>query len=213
MDDHHIWHNQLKVERAAKALKKHDFQVVTVATKDEARAAALELIAPTAKVGVAGTVTIREIGLMEALEARGNKVVHHWHPNLTPEAGDVLRKEELLADVLLTSSNAITETGELINIDGTGNRVAAMIYGPGKMIIIAGANKIAPDITSGLSRARNVASAMNAHRLNSPTPCAKTGVCSDCDSPGRICRVTTILERRPNHADMTIILMAEESGF
>ncbi len=213
MEEHHLWQNEQKVERTAKALKKHDFNVVAVTTKDQAVAAALELIPTTAKVGVAGTVTIRELGMMEALEARGNKVVHHWHTGMTREEGEAIRHEEMVADVLLCSTNAVTMTGELINIDGTGNRVASMIYGPGKIIVIAGANKIAPDLSAGLWRARNVASPLNAHRLNSQTPCAKTGYCSDCDAPGRICRVVTIIERRPNVSDLTVILMAEEAGF
>ncbi len=213
MDEHHIWQNEQKVERAAKALIKHDFNVLTVSTKEQAVTAALDLIPPTAKVGVAGTVTIRELGLMEALEARGNKIVHNWYPGLSAEESHALRHEEMVADVLLCSSNAVTMTGELINIDGAGNRVASMIYGPGKIIVIAGANKIAPDLNAGLWRARNVAAPLNAHRLNSQTPCAKTGYCSDCDAPRRICRVVTIIERRPSHSDLTVILMAEEAGF
>ncbi|MBI4318905.1 MAG: lactate utilization protein [Chloroflexi bacterium] len=213
MDEHRNWLSEQKIERAAKALRKHGFNVLTVATCDQAREAALELIEPGAKVGIAGTVTIREIGLMDVLAERGNRVVHHWLPGLTSEQEDELRHEEMFADVFVCSSNAVTVTGELVNIDGTGNRVVSMIYGPRKIILIAGSNKIVPDVSAGIWRARNVAAALNAHRGNYDSPCGKIGYCTDCDSPGRICRVVSIIERRPSRSDVTVILVAEEVGF
>jgi len=103
--------------------------------------------------------------------------------------------------------------GELVNIDGTGQRVSAMIFGPKKVIVVAGVNKIAGDLDEGLWRASNVASSMNAKRLSRKTPCVSTGECSDCDSPERICNITTVIHRRPRSTDLTVILVGMELGY
>lgn len=213
VDENVTWLNKQKIEQAASALRKHAFNVITVDTKDEARQAALELIPSSASVGIAGSMTIREIGLAAALVERGNKVVHHWHPGISVEEDVALRREEISSDVLLSSSNAITLNGELVNIDGAGNRIGGMAFGPGKVIVIAGVNKIVKDVTAGIWRAKNEAAALNAHRAGYDVPCGKTGRCIECDSPNRICRVTSIIERRPSRTDFTLILVAEDVGF
>jgi hypothetical protein len=117
------------------------------------------------------------------------------------------------SDVLLTSTNAITETGQLVNIDHAGQRVAAMIFGPKKVIIIAGINKIVRDVDEALKRVKNVAAPMNAKRLNMNVPCAVTGTCTDCDSQDRMCNVTTIIERKPVHTRVIVMLLREELGY
>lgn len=208
-----VWLNKQKIEQAAATLRKHGFNVIAVDTKEEARKLAIEMIPASAKVGVGGSITIREIGLLDALIARGNMVVHHWYAGLSPEDDVALRREELLCDVFLSSANAITLTGEIVNIDGAGNRVGAMAFGPGKVIVIAGVNKIVKDVTAGIWRAKNQAAALNAHRAGYDVPCGKIGRCIECDSPNRICRVTTIIERRPSRTDFTLILVADDIGF
>jgi hypothetical protein len=115
--------------------------------------------------------------------------------------------------VFITSTNAVTETGELVNIDGTGQRVAAMIFGPGRVVVVAGVNKITGDLEEGLWRASNVAAPMNARRLHPKTPCAETGECSDCVAPGRICGITTIIHRRPSKTPFTVVLVGEKLGY
>lgn len=213
MLDQLTWHKEQRLEQAAKALGKHGFSALWVPTREEARDKVLELVPAGARVGIGGSITIRQLGVLEALEERGNPIVHHWQPGLTREADLAIRREELTAEVFLASSNAVTLTGELVNIDGIGNRTGAQSFGPGKIILVAGINKLARDVTEGLWRTRNVAAPMNARRTGAKTPCAVTGHCSDCDSPDRICRVVTILERQPSRSDITVILVGEELGY
>lgn len=212
MHEAKIWYIDQKIQRTLTALKKNGFQTFFFATRRDACEKVLSLIPLNAVVGVGGSITIREINLIDSLSARGNTVVQHWLPPPGEDSVTTARKE-LGSDIFLTSSNAVTEDGKLINIDGTGNRVAAMIFGPRKVIVITGINKIVKDVAEGIQRVKNVAAPMNARRLNRQTPCTVTGVCTDCDSKNRICRVTTIMERKPNETDVTVILVGEELGF
>ena len=210
------WYLQKKIERTLVALRKNGFDVMYIPTRKEAVAKVLELIPSNTLVGVGGSVTVRELDLLKILKSRGNKIADHWearHKELAPEEVMKVRKLLLNSDVLLTSTNAITETGHLVNIDHAGQRVAAMIFGPKKVIIVAGVNKIVKDVDEALERIKNVAAPMNAKRLNMNVPCAVTGICSDCDSQDRICNVTTIIERRPVHTDVTVILIGEMLGY
>lgn len=213
MNQFQVWLGQQWIQTAAQALRKHGFNVTIVNTKQDARSAVLEMIPPSASVGVPGTVTIRELGLLDALESRGNRVFHHWIPGLTSEQDTAVRISELTADVFLTSGNAITLDGHIVNIDGSGSRVAAMIFGPSHVILVAGANKVVRDVPAAISHIKNVVAPMNARRLGAKTPCASLGVCTDCDAPARICCVTTILERRPSKTPFDVILIGEPAGF
>jgi len=206
------WNKDQRIQRTLAALKKNGFQTFFASTRRDAREKALSLIPSNAIVGVGGSVTIREINLIDSLTTRGNTVVQHWSPPSGEDSVTTMRKE-IGSDIFLASSNAVTEDGKLINTDGTGNRVAAMTFGPRKVIVIAGINKIVKDAAEGIQRVKNVAAPMNARRLNIKTPCTVTGVCTDCDSPDRICRVTTIIEKKPNETDVTVILVGEELGF
>jgi hypothetical protein len=124
-----------------------------------------------------------------------------------------MRKGQLTCDVFFSSTNALTLDGKLVNIDGTGNRVASMIFGPGHVVLIVGANKITDDLQQAMIRAKHLAAPMNAMRLNLKTPCATTGYCSDCNSEDRICKVTTIIEYKPDLTNFTVILVGEEIGY
>jgi len=210
------WYDQQIVERTLKALSNNGFEVLHVPDKEEAISSVLKLVPKDAVVGLGGSVTLREMGLPEALRDRGNEVADHWEARERgASAEEVLeiRRTQLNSDVFITSTNALTERGELVNIDGGGQRVAAMIFGPRKVIVVAGVNKITGDLEEGLWRARNVASPMNAKRLNLRTPCATTGVCSDCSSEDRICNATTIIQRRPRNVDATVIIVGENLGY
>ena len=138
------WYNIKKIERTMSALNKNGFQTFFVNTKKEALKKALSLISPEAKVGIGGSSSIREIGLVEALKKRGNIIAQHGQ-NLKEDIMEIL-KEELNSDIFLASSNAVTEDGKLINIDKGGNRVASMIFGPKKVLLVVGINKIVKDI-------------------------------------------------------------------
>lgn len=205
--------HRLRAERTVAALTKNGLKARYVEKNKDAVKAVLELIPPDAIVGCTGSFSIRQLGLVEMLEKRGNKVVHHWLPGLSPEEDLRLRHEELGADVLLTSCNAITMDGKIIDIDAAGNRAAGTMFGPGKVIVVVGVNKIAFDEEEGLHRARHIAAPLNAIRYSLDTPCAKTGFCSDCRSPQRICKVVLIIERKPSLTDLEVILVGEELGF
>jgi L-lactate utilization protein LutB len=163
-------------------------------------------------IGIGGSKTIYDMGLYDELIQKGKSVYWHWTAQ-TPEQ----RKEAFIksrgADVYLTSSNAITAEGEIVNIDGFGNRVSTMIFGPKKTLIVCGINKLCDNLADALNRIRKTASPPNAKRLNLSTPCSKTGECHDCNSPDRICNVTTIIHKKPAGIEMELILINENLGF
>jgi len=205
------WFIDQRVQRTLTALEKNGFQTFFVPTKDKALDKVLLLIPSNANVGIGGSATLREINLIEALTARGNTVFEHWsqpEENVT----SIMRKQ-LNSDVFVASSNAVTEDGKLVNIDKAGNRVAAMIFGPKNVILVIGINKIVKDLEEGMRRLRNIAAPMNAKRRGDRTPCATTGICTDCETSDRVCRIITIMEKKPSRTDMTLILVGEELGF
>ncbi|MEM3003798.1 MAG: lactate utilization protein [Candidatus Bathyarchaeia archaeon] len=207
------WLIEKRLEQTSKALKSNGFKVVYAPTRNEALQEALKLIPRDAIVGVGGSVTVREIGLVEELERRGNKVLETWK-KITPEEDLAIRKKQLTCDVFVSSSNAVTEDGKLVNADGTGNRVAAMIFGPPKVVVVVGVNKIVPDVHAGIERIRNVAAPMNVRRAGGTTPCVVDRCNLEaCTPPNRHCHVITILEKCPTKTDTTVILVGEELGF
>lgn len=210
------WYMGLKVEKTLEALKKNGFEALYAPTKEEAILKVLDFVAPEAVVGLGGSVTLRELGLPDILRSRGHEVADHWEAVRRGATSDEvleIRRRQINSDVFITSTNAVTENGELINIDGGGQRVAAMIFGPKRVVVVAGVNKIVGDLKKGIDRVRNVASPMNARRLNRKTPCVVTGVCSDCDSPDRICNATTIIHKKMGNTDTAIILVGEKLGY
>ena len=198
--------------RTAQALQRRGFECVIAKDANEAAQTVLASIPENARVGIGGSMTIRELGIIEKMEERGNEVFHHWKPGLTEETDRKARKTEGLSDLYLTSANAITEQGDIINIDGIGNRVAHMVFGPASVIIVAGVNKIVPDIDKGIRRSKDVAAVLNAKRIGSKAPCATAGKCVDCDSPARICRVITIMQYRPWQTNVKVVLVDEPMG-
>jgi L-lactate utilization protein LutB len=163
-------------------------------------------------VGFGGSVTLTELNLFDAL-SKNNQVI--WHGKM-PDGLSVMevRTKAARADVYISSVNGISENGDIINIDYTGNRVAAISYGPKKVYLIIGNNKVAPTFELALYRARNIASPLNAKRLNRNTPCAIKGdKCYDCNSPDRICRNLSVLWQKPAGAEYEIILINEKLGY
>lgn len=201
-------------ETVCKKLNSLGYNARFVENKEAALKAALELISAGASVGVPGTVTIREIGLIEELKKRGSRVSVHWDPDLKPEGKTARFLEELSSDWFVTSTNALTaDEGVFVNIDGTGNRVGAMAWAPGKLLYIVGINKITPDIASGLKRVRDTATPPNVIRLNGKAPCATVGHCVNCNSPSRVCRIVTMMERPPSGRECHVIIVGEELGY
>ncbi|BCV23961.1 lactate utilization protein [Gelria sp. Kuro-4] len=201
-----------KLARAQVALERHGIKTTVVDTPEEAKAFILKEVRPGQRVGVGGSRSIEALGVVPELEALGCRVAWHWRGN-GPEEVLALRRAQLSADVFLASSNAVTEDGRLVNVDGVGNRVGAMVFGPPKVILVCGQNKVVPDLEAALDRVHNVAAPLNGRRLNTGTPCAVAGRCTDCNSPGRMCAVTVIIERRPQKTDLQVVLVRTDLGY
>jgi len=207
------WHDHLRAEEAAKNLEKHGFSVLQVPTRKEACEEVLKRIPPSKTVGVGGSLTIRELGIVEKLREQGNILFDHWQEGLTQEESLKVRRAQQSCDLFLTSSNAVTLKGELVNVDGFCNRIAAMAFGPPEVIFCVGRNKLVSDLPAAIARIKEIVAPMNARRFGLNPPCVKTGRCVDCDSPERVCRGTLILERKPMATDMLVVLIGEDLGF
>ena len=195
--------------RVKQNLEARGFRVSVFATAAEA-ADYLDSAIDNTSVGFGGSVTLEQMGLYERLE-RHDRVNWHWRP--TVDGADA-RQAAMTAEHYITSVNGLAETGELINIDGTGNRVASTLYGHKKVWFVVGRNKLAPTYEEALWRARNIAAPKNAQRLGRKTPCAvKADRCYDCKSPERICRGLAVLWARPNATEeMEVVLIGEALG-
>ena len=193
-----------------KALSSRRFLPEVYDTAEEAKRAALEIIGMKS-VGIGGSATVRDMKLAEALQENGNEV--YWHWLAAKEAKQAARDKALNADVYMCSTNALTMDGRLVNIDGTGNRLAGMIYGPKTVILAVGRNKLVKDYDEAIARIKRDACGPNARRQGFQTPCALTNECHDCRPPVRMCNVTAITEypsRR--HAAYRIILIDQDMG-
>lgn len=196
-----------------KNLEKRRMQGFYCATKEEALEKVMSLIEAGSKVSNGGSMTLEECGIMDALRAREDITFLDRATARTPEEQGAILHQALLCDDYLMSTNAITIDGELINIDGNGNRVAALIYGPKSVIIVAGMNKVVPDVESGIKRVHEMASPPNCVRLNKKTPCSITGRCGNCYGDDSICSQTVITRRSGAVNRIKVILVGEELGY
>ena len=170
-------------------------------------------------VGFGDSVTLRQIGVVDALEKGNYTFLNPWQSGITAEESIQCKKRALTSDVFVTGTNALTLEGKIVNVDALGNRVAAMLFGPDKVIIIVGMNKIVENLEEALERIRKTAAPLNVKRhthLDPMPPCGETGECSDCSSPWRICNKTVIIERQYDNdiykPVMTVIIVGEELG-
>jgi hypothetical protein len=202
-------------KRAVEGLKKRDFNALYVENQAQAKEIVLKAIPAEATVGVGGSVTIRGMGILADLKARKNKIIDHWvTASLFSEENFELRRAQQTCDVFITSTNAVTLDGVLVNTDGGGNRVNAMGFGPKKAIVVAGVNKIVSDLESALRRIKEVTVPLNCKRINSSPPCLLAGKCVDCRVPQRACRITTIIEWKPPFfSDYLVIIVGENLGY
>lgn len=209
MNENRIKRNNLLAQKVIEGLKSRNMTGYYVQTKEEALKQALELIPEGSSVTKGGSMSVLEIGLAEAL-IQGN------YNYCDRDAATDKKAAELFAytaDVFLGSANAITEDGVLVNIDGNANRVSAFAYGPKKLVLIVGMNKVSRDVDSAMKRARNEAATINAQRFNLNTPCAKTGKCMDCKVPDTIC-CQFLITRYSKHKDrIHVILVNDNLGF
>jgi hypothetical protein len=206
------WFREKQVERTIQALKKNDFEALYVADSKTAFEEVMKRIPDGAIVGTGGSVTLAQMGLTEALGKR--KIQFIWPLR---QARNDKEKLELFrkcfsADIFISSTNAVTEDGKLLNVDATGNRVGAMFIGPKKTIIVCGVNKMVKDLEAAEKRVREWTAPQNAKRLGKKTPCVETGVCSDCSAPDRICNIYVTLAKKPTRTEVVVILVGENLG-
>ena len=197
-------------EKLLTNLRKHGFNAIWFETKEEAAQYLCDEIFDST-VGIGGCVTAKAMGLYELLSER-NEVYWHWYSEDRLET----QKKAAGAEVYILSANALSENGELVNIDGNGNRLASEFYGHNRVVFVVGVNKIVPDLSQAIDRARNVASPLNARRLQRKTPCALTEPmkCHDCSSPDRICSGMSILYGRMGSIrQMDVLLINEKLGY
>lgn len=212
-NSYQIWLWEKLGEKCSKNLKKHGFDAHVAADVDSARELILDMTSGFESFGFGGSDTTRALGVLEALAAQGKTIYDHWPKGLSAEEIADIRLNQGRCDCFLCSANAISAEGEIVNVDGIGNRTSAMAFGPRKVIVVAGMNKVTPDLESALRRVKEVAGPMRAKSLAMETPCAETGVCTDCNAPQRICRITTILHRKPMTTDVSVVLINEALGF
>lgn len=189
-------------------LNKRGFEAYYCETASQAADKVMQLIGDDS-AGIGGSATVKELGLYERLLERGNRVSWHWPVERTEK--DRARREAALADVYLCSANALLTDGRILNIDGTGNRVAATTFGPGRVIMIVGKNKLVSSVDEGIERTRRECCPQNARRLNLKTPCAVTGVCTNCSSPDRMCNIISVFERMPQGFSSFAVVLVNES--
>lgn len=213
MDHFQRWLWEKTGEKCVKALLKHGFDAFLVSEIEEAKTRILDMVSGYETFGFGGSDTTRQIGVLEALTSRNKTIYDHWQGDILQEESLKIRLLQGQADCFFCSANAISMTGEIVNVDGVGNRTNAMCFGPRKVIIVAGMNKVTPDLTSALNRVKAVAGPMRAKSLNMETPCAETGVCTDCNTPQRICRITAILHRKPMMTDISVVLINQALGY
>jgi hypothetical protein len=174
----------------------------------------LAMIPPEATIFRCGSVTVTAMGLWQRIAARpGVKLLDPYQPGLSPGESLTVRRQGLLADLMIASCNAITLDGRLVNLDGVGNRVAAMMFGPARVILIVGMNKVVPDLDSAIARVKYYAAPINAIRIGQDTPCAANGLCVDCRSPERVCNLWSIIEGQRIQGRIHVKLVGEELGY
>ena len=196
-----------------KALEKRNMTAFYCEDMESCRNKVLELIPADSVISWGGSMSIHECGVPQALKDRGDCEVLDRSLYTTPEQQKDFAVKTFQCNYYLMSTNAITLDGELVNIDGYGNRVASLIYGPDHVIVIAGMNKVVPDVKQGFDRIRNIASPPNTIRLSKDTPCAKTGKCGDCMSPDCICNQIVVTRRSRDKERIIVILVNDNLGF
>lgn len=207
------WRYEALGKRACEALKSNGFDAHYAATGAEAWTRVAGFVKAGMKVGLGGSMTVAAIGAREKVAQLGAEVLDHNAPGLDAARKLEIRREQLTCDVFLSGSNAVTLEGDIVNVDGAGNRVAALTFGPKKTVVVVGANKIVRDLDEAFERLETIASPMNNKRLDQPNPCVKTGHCEDCKGATRICRVYQILRRKPSLSDFTVIVVGEALGY
>jgi len=206
---------RLQAGQIIKNFKKRGIDGVYCASSAEAVREICSQIPAGALVGLGGSETIIESGLLDALRRMDLRLLDRYKDGVTKDEIDEMRLQGLRSDVFIMSSNAVSADGRLVNIDGTGNRAAALIFGPKKVIVLVGMNKAAPDLEAAIARARNTAAPANSLRVGVDTPCSHTGFCQDphCQPPHRICCQLVVTEAGMTPGRLLVVLVGEALGY
>ncbi len=213
--DHKKESRRRQARTLIKNLEKRGIEGAFFETRAEAVKDICAVIPAGALVGLGGSETLIESGLLDALRNMDIRLLDRYRPGVGKTEVDEMRLQGQLADVFVMSSNAVSADGRLVNIDGTGNRVAALVFGPKRVVVIAGMNKVAADLETAFSRARNTAAAANSLRVGADTPCSHTGFCQDphCHPPQRICCQLVITEAGMVPGRIRVVLVNEDLGY
>ncbi len=207
------WLSEMKCRKLVANLTAKHFTAAYCANAQAATDYILAHAQTAHSIGFGGSLSVADLKLTTLLTEQGKEVLNHGFPDLTFEQRVEIMKRQQTCDLFLSGTNAVTLDGCLVNIDGNGNRVAAMIYGPSKVIVVVGRNKIVEgDIADAIKRIKDRPAPANAMRLGRQTPCATTGFCCDCDSPHRICHITTIIDSKPCLTDFHVLVVNEDMG-
>jgi hypothetical protein len=214
MDQHQKEWNEKVAGKIIKNLEKRRMAGSYTSSAARAKDEIIDMIPQGATVFRCGSMTAVGMGLWEAIGALPEvNLIDPYRPELSPEGGLELRRQGLTADVMIASTNAITLDGRLVNLDGMGNRVAAMAFGPEKVILVVGMNKVAPDLESAVARVKHYAAPVNNIRYGLKNPCVETGLCSDCRSPQRICNMWSTIEGHMIKDRIHVKLVGEYLGY
>ncbi|ADQ14270.1 lactate utilization protein [Halanaerobium hydrogeniformans] len=203
---------QRKAEDLIKSLKQRNMEAYYCDSSEKAAEKVMSLIEDNASVSWGGSMTLKEINIFEQLQKAELNLIDRATAKNRAEKEDIYH-QALNADYYLMSSNAVTQDGKLVNIDGTGNRLAALLYGPKNVIIVAGMNKVSIDESAALKRVKNQAAPENVMRLDKNTPCSQTGRCHECQEEDTICCQTVITRRSGKNGRIKVILVGEELGY
>lgn len=214
MDTHQTIWNEKVAKDIIGNLQKRRMEASFAATGDRAKQEILAMIPKGSTVFRCGSMTAGGMGLWEAIAQLPEvELIDPYRPELSREEGLEQRRRGMTADIMIASVNAITLDGKLVNLDGMGNRVAAMAFGPRKVILVVGMNKVAPDLDSAIARVKHYAAPVNAIRLAIATPCVETGLCADCKSPQRICNLWSIIEGSMVKDRIHVKLVGDNLGY
>lgn len=213
MDSSVKWLQTMKVESTMSALKKNNFEPHFVENTTELLELLKTLVPKQSQVAVGGSRTLFESGVISFL--RNEPVTFHdrYAEGLSAEDIRAIYLKSFDVDIYFTSSNSVTEDGCLFNVDGTGNRVAAMIYGPKQVFVIVGINKLVKDLPAAIARNKEVAAPTNAKRLSRKTPCATTGICTNCNSPDRVCSDYVLMNHQSRADRIHVFIVGESLGY
>ncbi len=213
MDDIQVWKNQCKAEKMVDILSRRHFKTYYAENLEAAKTQVISLLEEGASVAVGGSHTLSQMGMVDVLR-NGSYQFFDRYQNLPYDPDIVeIHRQSLTADYYITGCNAVTENGELVNTDCSGNRVAPMMFGPKHVIVVVGVNKLVKDLEAAMQRIREIAP-MNSKRIHHETPCTETGFCMDCDCKKRICNFTSIIHNGIKfEGRICVIVVAQAAGF